>query len=318
MIAKSIFTNWKLNNTNDFKEGTAIIEHSLHETDMFSDQALIQLIEKHPAEFTEVFTMSEEENKPESFREGNLNNLSGEEILGAVKKGRLWLQLAQLHKHQSEYDELIKKIIAEMKKNIPRFKVFGYRLSMLISSPNAQVFYHADIPRNALWQIRGKKRVYLYPLDEKFISRENLEGVFLGETMEDVPYQKEFDQDAEILDLEPGKVVTWPQNGAHRVVNHDCLNVSLAMEYFEPKAWLKYGVYYANGVLRRRFGIKPREVKTNGLTAYSKFILAFLFKIFHVQKAHKHIRYLTFNVDPLTVTGFRDTKKVLRESIFEK
>ena len=52
---------------------------------------------------------------------------------------------------------------------MPEFKTFKRNLGVLISSPNANVFYHADIQGQSLWQIEGVKSVYIYPRSEAFI-----------------------------------------------------------------------------------------------------------------------------------------------------
>ena len=57
--------------------------------------------------------------------------------------------------------------------------VIDRNAGILISSPNAQVYYHADLPGQSLWQIRGTKRVYIYPPVAPFLTPEQIERIIL-------------------------------------------------------------------------------------------------------------------------------------------
>ncbi len=309
-----ILTNWKHHDTDDFKSGILLTRHSLHQNPLFSDQSLRTLLEKHPAELSMVYAMPKRQGAEKAFREGDFANRSADEIFQAVERGQLWVQLLQLNKTHPEFAALEKQIIREMKQQIPGFRPTRCKLSLLISSPGINVSYHADIPRNALWHIRGRKRVYIYPATEAFIPDEALEGICLGTTQESLPYRPEYDDAAYVADMQPGDVATWPVNAPHRVENLDSLNVSMVMEYFEPHALLKYGVYFTNGILRNRFGITPRSHRYDTPIAVFKFLTATAFKTLKLQKAVKRPRYLSFAVDPGSPQGLTDIQPRLREN----
>lgn len=310
---KKIFTQWNSQLVDDFKNGIFIAEHNLHQDPLFSDDALKVLIAKHPADLSMIYAMPMQQGTEESFREGDFANRSPDEILEAVKKGRLWVQLLQLNNAHPEFKDLENRIIKEMKQRIKGYFPTKRKFSLLISSPGINVSYHADIPRNALWHLRGEKRVYIYPATNEFLSDEALEGICLGVTQESIPYKDEFDKKAFVADLKPGQVATWPVNAPHRIENQDSLNVSMVMEYFEPHALLKYSVYYTNGILRRRFGWKPRSTKYQGPLAWLKLVTAVIFRKLKLQKTHTRARYLSFAVDPANPQGFVDIDRKLRD-----
>ena len=312
IVESSIFKNWTKKQTTDFLNGFMIAEHALPDMEIFSEHALEELLETHPDELSMVYAMPKKATGNDSFREGDLRGSKGKDIIEAVSKGHLWVQLLKLNSANPAFKKLEKQIISEFKNNVPGLKIFGCRMSLLISSPDIHVSYHADIPRNALWQIRGSKKIYIYPVEDQFISEQDLEGVYLGETQEAIKYEKEFDQHASIVDLKPGMMVTWPINGPHRIVNDDNLSVSLAMEYFEPVAWFRYAVFYTNGVMRRRFGLPMKSKKTSGPRMWIKTITSTVFKVLRIQKKHQHARYLTFKIDPSSSTGFSEIPKQLR------
>lgn len=297
----------------DFRGGMMVADHHLGEMSCFSDAALARLIETHPDSLSMVYAMPMDSGREAGFREGDLRNANGAEVLEAIRRGQLWVQLLRLDKVNPEFIALEKQILAELKANIPELKILGCRLSLLISSPRIHVAYHADIPRNALWQIRGSKKVYIYPAEAPFISEHALEGVYLGETQEAIPYDPSFDAAAKVIELQAGQMVTWPVNGPHRIVNDDELSVSLAMEYFEPEVLRRYAVYFSNGVLRRRFNRTPRSTATHGAVFWAKAAASAGFKLLRVNRRFSRQRYLTFRIDPKAPNGFIDTPHSVRD-----
>lgn len=80
------------------------------------------------------------------------------------------------------------------------------------------------------------------------------------------------------IDLEPGWALSWPQNTPHRVDNLDGLNVLITTDYFTPSATRKYGVCFANGMRRRRFGLRPALTGASGPGALAKCAMALAVK----------------------------------------
>ena len=107
-------------------------------------------------------------------------------------------------------------------------------------------------------------------------------------------------------DLEPGEMLMMPLNAPHRVVNHDCLNISFTTEHWTPDIRRSYAMNYANGLLRRRFGWQPRSRATDGLTVYAKAALALAWKLSGLQRKHMYERIINFRIDPQAPGGFVD------------
>ena len=57
------------------------------------------------------------------------------------------------------------------------------------------------------------------------------EQVVARQTTEELPYRRAFEDDARIMDLEPGQALTWPLYAPHRVENLDRFCVSLSMDF---------------------------------------------------------------------------------------
>jgi hypothetical protein len=81
---------------------------------------------------------------------------------------------------------------------------FKRKLNLLISSPNARVFYHFDVPGQTLIQLRGRKRIWLYPAAEPFLPVTSVENTVRSVSTEGLDYQDWFDEYAEVHDMQPG------------------------------------------------------------------------------------------------------------------
>jgi len=86
-------------------------------------------------------------------------------------------------------------------------KAYNANGGILISSPIAQVPYHFDKTETILWHVRGKKRMYLYPLTEKFIPDRAYEATMLSDLEDDLPYYSDFDKEATLRNTQHGNQV---------------------------------------------------------------------------------------------------------------
>lgn len=283
-----------------------VAHHRLHEYEMFSDESLIRLIDEHPAECFHVNTMGYTHDNFE-WREGDRAGVPGEVLLDLVRRGRLWLNLRNVMIHHREYRDLINELYAELETRCPGFHAQDRSANLLISSPGALVHYHLDIPVNMLWHIRGAKRVWVYPpFDDRVVDQEVLEAVCSGEYAEDIPYDESFDEYAQVFDLQPGEMVTWPQHTPHRVTNLESLNVSLSTEHKNPAAVRRINVHLANRLLRTTLGIPCRSTDNDGPMAHLKQAFIRTVRRFRKLRGQKHKQFnypVSFRVDPDAPNG---------------
>jgi hypothetical protein len=302
----TILADWQPHHVSLFGEHILHLKHRLAESALFSDGALARLIERTPPAHCYVNTMERSYN-PRSRREGAIDGLSGEEALAAVRAGNIWINIHKLGDTDPAYASLLDAIFGEFEGRVPGLKTYRRSMTVLISSPKVQVYYHCDVPGQMLWQMRGVKRVHVYPNTAPFLTQPTMEKIVLGEAHETgMPYEPWFDDYAETIDLEAGEMLYWPLNCPHRVVNHDCLNVSMTTEHWTDDLRNTYAVNYANGILRRTFGAKSLSRSTSGPGFWGKAALAAAVKKTGLQKLHQRKRLIDFAVDPKAPDGIRD------------
>lgn len=266
--------SWTPEQFSVLEQSILVARHKLHETGLFTDEALAKLIENHPSDYLTIAAMGRDEKKFE-WMVGERGDISAETLLEVVRSGQLWVNVIAIGRFHEEYRRIIDEVYDELEANNPRFRAQHRSGNLLISSPHAMVYYHIDLPVNMLWHLRGEKRVWVYPpFDNRFVSPRNIERLIAGEMAEDMPYHPWFEDYALKFDVKPGQMITWPQNTPHRVTNLDGLNVSLSTEHRNPIAKRRLNVHRANRLLRNAFGMECRSCSPHGLGARAKEVLA--------------------------------------------
>jgi len=245
--------------------------HRLQDHELFSDAALIDLLDHFPRRYLYALNMGTDPTRVEENRLAVHDGVSGADLLEAVRTGRLWLNVTRVDRADARYRRLISDLVEELSTRVPDFSPDASQGTLLLSSPTALVYYHADGPASVLWHIRGRKRIWVYPaLDERYMKRELLEDIFAGVRHEYLPYEPTFDEGAQVYDLEPGQWISWPQNAPHRVTNLDGVNVSLTTEYFTHASRRRFQLYVANRFFRKRLGCTNLSAREDGALALAK------------------------------------------------
>lgn len=295
-VNQDIIANWEPRHASLFGAEIVRLKHRLAETGLFTREALGRVIERCPPSHFGLRARGVEVDDPKTM-EGELGASSGMDAIRAIEKGRMWMNIRNVMEWAPEYNALLDRIFDEFEARMPGFKTSKRNLGILISSPNANVFYHADIQGQGLWQIEGSKSVYLYPRSDSFITPESVEKIVLRETSEDMRYERWFDDYATIVELKPGEMITWPLYAPHRVQNHDCLNISVTTEHWTRDIWNAYAVNYGNGVLRRTIGWRNGSTKAGGLHVYPKAAAAFMWKKMGRQIKGDVVKRRDFRID---------------------
>jgi hypothetical protein len=296
-MTKAIFTNWADKHAELWGNVPLRLAHKLHQHELFSRDTLAKLIETYPRDHYALVHMGEQKDK-RFWREGDFGGLSGHEVIEAIAKGRMWIHLFRVNQNDARYKKLLDDIFDEVAERVPGYETFDRLNGIIISSPKAQVYYHFDPAGQSLWQIEGRKRVYLYPPNPPFLSEESLEHVALYRDEVGIKYEPWYDEFASVYELAPGEMMHWPLNCPHRVENLDCLNISMTTEYFTKAIQRKNRVNTANGILRSKVGITPKSRATDGIGFWAKSAMqSAVWRSGLLEKARKARRPIEFKLD---------------------
>ena len=296
----TMIKQWTEEMTSAFRKEIFTFSHDLQNTNLFSDEALIELIRKHPHDLTDVCTMGpvDDTQYPNKLRTGDFRDCSPEELFAAAKHGNIWINLRKAMNVHPEYTKILKSMYGDLGKNT-KTKPFNANGGILITSPVARTPYHFDKTETILWHIRGPKRIFLYPVTEEFISDKCYEKAVANTVEDDLPYNESFDKDATIIDLQEGQAVSWPLSAPHRVDNHGFC-VSVTTEFSSRESGLKNAAMIANMTLRNKFGFTSSWTHQSRLNRLIKSGIGLVFKKIKWVINPNHVDFVTFRVAPHT------------------
>ena len=273
MRSDPIFTSWSPQASALFNNQPIRLEHRLHTMPLFSQEGLAELISRYPREHYSLIHMGPQGVAKKYWREGEIGDLGGHQVIEAIAQGRMWLNLRDVTVVDARYRAVLDDMFAELSERIPGFVAPVRSAGILISSPSAQVYYHADLPGQYLWQISGKKRIHVYPPTAPFITSEHLEDIAVHDVEVNMPYESWYEQHAQSYDLAPGQMLSWPLNAPHRVENLNTVNVSMTVSFVTEDIRRQQMVHLANGLLRHRFGLTSLGRATEGPGFWTKALL---------------------------------------------
>lgn len=228
--------------------------HSLVEQGFAADEALAAMLDRYPAELFDINLYDYDDEGQASLRTGVRGKLDGAGLLAAIQQGRLWVNLRSVETGWPELWAAAMTEFARVQAAYPGLRAVRNAGQLILSSPKARVPYHFDPAGVVLFHLRGRKRIFVYPGDEAHLAEVDMEQVVSRQTAEDLPYDRAFEADAQVIDLEPGQALTWPIYAPHRVENLDRFCVSLSMEFQTWPSRFRNGALFANAVLRSRGG----------------------------------------------------------------
>jgi hypothetical protein len=266
-----IFAPWTSDDRALWGQVPQTLRHTLHQHPLFSRAALADLISRYPRSRYSLIHMGAQGAR-RFWKEGDIGGLSGSEVIDWIERGRLWINLREVNEVDRQYADVLGQAYAEIEANSGLRGTMNRNMGILISSPGAQVYYHCDLFGQALWQITGRKRVYIYPNHPPFLTQRQLEDIAVFGVEVDLDYRQAFEAYARCIEMEPGVMAHWPLNGPHRVENLDMLNVSVTTEHMTPWIMRRQRALMANGLLRHRFGWALTGLETAGPVYWAKTI----------------------------------------------
>lgn len=287
--------------------------HRLEETGLFTDEALATLIDAYPRHLLQAFVVGLDPTRMEENIPVDTTGVSGADAIEAIKRGRLWFKLLRIHEWQGPYAEVVDRLYREMTAKCSHFDPLTRGAILFFGSTASQVYFHLDSKPNMLWHIRGRKRFWLYPLEAGLVSQKGLEDVYTMVTDEDLYFEEGFDRHATVFDLEPGDVLSWPQNSPHRVVVTQGMSVSLGTLYETDASVRRSNVIYANALLRNRLGLQSLSMAEHGVVPSAKsFFFRAMRRAGMVREAPRKPYRTSYILDPHGERGVR----MLPEPVF--
>jgi len=307
--------DWSDEEYKNFSREIQLLKHEYHKSELFSDESLIKLLDDYPRTWLQCYTMGTNPENHNEWTPVHIADCNGTEIMQALKKGRIWINAVNIDKYDRHYGKLIEDMYTKISANCPHIHNLRNAFNaLLISSPGIQVYYHLDTDPNMLWHIRGVKKFWVYPAqDKRFTPQNYIEEIVAQERHENMPYQSWYDDHAYSVSLEEGQAVSWPQHSPHRVENVT-VNVSLTSSYESSESRRLVGVHGANYYFLKKLGIKNRPTNTQGVVpALKSFSYYVCNKLSLLKKGSRTSTYVSdIKVDANSETGLSKMENASR------
>ena len=122
MTTGKIFSKWDETHSELWSHQPIRLEHEMHKSPAFSMDDLAKLIESYPREhYSLVKTGARGSSRV--WREGDIGNLSGRQVIEAISRGGLWLNMRDVGAVDSRYRKLIDRMFEEVAAKVPGFEV---------------------------------------------------------------------------------------------------------------------------------------------------------------------------------------------------
>lgn len=291
-----MFVDWPDHSKETFGKDVLLAEHNISKSNLFTDDGLAHLLDEYPRDQLDIWTFGKQREGHNPALRGRAPRMSGKDIVDAVKHGEIWLNLRRASEEIFDLEHIAGSVFESIDAAIDQ-RTTKHDMGLLISSPNVQVHYHLDIPMVALFQLRGRKRLWLYPRNEDLAPSPYIEDIVHMKREEDLPYRTHFDEHAQVYDLLPGMGLTWPQLAPHRVQNANCVNVSLSCEYMTTSSLVNANAAYTNAFLRENMNLAPTMHNQVGPASYSKAAFAQIHKRLSQRGPRSSPTPITFELD---------------------
>jgi len=303
--------NWTEEHTKNFKKDTFTVEHSLNETGLFTDEALAELLDKHPRSDLDVCTIANHDVFQGWFRTGDVRDVDGKTLIEAARAGSIWMNLRRAMNMHPEYKAVLDNMYSDLSR-LSGTRQFQPRGGILISCPTAETPYHCDPTDTILWHVHGRKTIYIYPRTEEYLPDAAYERVLYCDNEDYLPYTKPMDDGAKKFELLDNQMITWPLNAPHRVENSSYC-VSVSAEYASPESTLRNAVMYTHAVMRQKGGLNPSWEGTSYPSKVVKAIAGRVLRKIGVLSDLKQQDMVTFTVDKNAPGYILDTVPYARD-----
>lgn len=299
----SILDGWTDDQTARFQKDILTFRHRLEETGLFTDAALIDLLERHPANMLDVCTTGATNDPlyPNKFRTGDFRDASPADLIAAAKAGCVWINVRKAMNIHDDYNAVLKRMYGDLSE-VTGNRAVNANGGVLISSPVARVPYHFDKTEVILWHVRGQKTVHVWPVSQDYIPDRAVEATLTNMIEDDLPYTASFEDHSTVLRLQPGQGATWPLNAPHRVDN-ETFCVSVTTEYSTTESATKSAAMMTNATLRRFFGMNPLYERDGAVARRLKSIAGRVIRKTPLALDTTRADMVTFKIDA-SVDGF--------------
>ncbi len=242
----------------DFPRRPFLVDHVHHEDPRLTLDAVVELALQLPPESVEYNTGDLHVNQdPKAVVD---NGLGIRETLSQMGQKNSWMVLKNIERAPA-YAALLRRSLAAMAPEVRQAvgAVSDVEGFIFVSSPSAVTPFHNDPEHNFLFQVQGTKTVRIWDVDDRVVVTEALLEAACAGAHRNLPHRPEYDDRAQVFELQPGVGLHFPVQAPHWVENGPEVSISYSFTFRSPLSHGQRKVRFVNGLLRRA-GLTPQAV----------------------------------------------------------
>ena len=240
------------------------INHNLSDHPLFQLDSLVELAKRLPARQREyVFAKQEfgtHDNLDEYKHAAENDELSTDEMINCIEHQNIVIVLRNV-----ESDPMYGQFVNDCLDSLSKFvepvtgPISGRESFIFISPPEAYTPYHYDPEQNFFMQLRGKKQMAIYDVNDRDVLPETALEKYYNEGQPITKCADELFENYELFEMNPGDGVYVPVTAPHWVKTLDEISISVSINFRTPSSVRRDRVYRMNRMLRR-VGWRPGQV----------------------------------------------------------
>ncbi|WP_145421618.1 hypothetical protein [Planctomycetes bacterium K23_9] len=288
--------------------------HRLGELPLAHDQRLCDLLSEHPRDLTQVYSTGSELSHPNELRVGELGDCRSDQILEAVRRGRLCIVLRDVDKHQNDFRHLLGRLYSELNECDSSLRASDIAGDLVLASPNALQYFNCDPCPTIRWQLRGSQSISLYPVDNHFIDPQTRQAIavegqcselfgasYQGTAPQGVGlyFEADFLKDAQTYFVDAGNLISIPHLIPRHTQYHGDLCVWFQTRANTPQSLRYRNIASANCFISKAYPRIARHDSQKGILAATKNLLGSILSLTDRRTEPVHQLPASFSISPV-------------------
>ena len=252
------------------------IHHRLQDHPLFQLESLVELSKRLPKEQREYVFGKKEfgcHDDLEQYKHAADNDeLSTDELIQAIEHQNIVIVLRNVES-DPVYGTFVNRCLDSLAEFVEPVTgpMSGRESFIFVSPPNAYTPYHWDPEQNFFMQVRGRKQMAIYDVNDREILPESALKKYYNEGQLITKCGDELFDKYELFDMNPGDGVYVPVTAPHWVKTLDEISISVSINFRTPSSIRRNRVYRVNRMIRK-FGVVPAAVspRANRLSELTK------------------------------------------------
>jgi hypothetical protein len=246
------------------------IQHKLQQHPLFQLENLVELSKRLPRKQREYVFSKQEFGTHEDLEHykhaADNDELSTDELIKAIEHQNIVIVLRNV-----ESDSIYGQFVNECLDSLGEFvepvtgKISGRESFIFVSPPQAYTPYHYDPEQNFFMQIRGKKQMAIYDVNDRDVLPEEALEKFYNEGQRITNCSDSLFEQHQLFEMNPGDGVYVPVTAPHWVRTLGEISISVSINFRTPSSIRRDRVYRMNRMLRKA-GLRPHPVSTQANT----------------------------------------------------